>query len=641
MPRKLLKNISDERDANKAAERYIGSSDVLGDMQRDYGSALSGVRIHDDAAAAQRLDSVGRDGLASGRDVFMRPGLIGSGWADANGLFAHALAHVAQQDSGSVAYGSEQGGLLDWFRSFGKKKRPYVPVPDDDTKSGVPGIKPVSGSGRSASSSMSSIASESGTAASSGFSLFGWLKGLFGKNNDTPSSGGKGSSRSSSASASAELAGAEPSVSEINRKTEQISGGKLPKLNESGSRVTDADIGSVVSAGGGGGGADSEENEELNTAFLGPTILDDSTDYGSYDSRSSITLESVEYDENWNEIIKDGGRNSGSTAQSALPPAVTYGFRDQAAIDPSKAGKINRDRDIIDFKAATDNKRYVRKEAEGLFDMATQKYGNIDHTLQDATYRGEDLKAQRIKQQGDKYVKPTKGLEIRGLNLARLVGALTGSLGEDMDNEQILELVGKLNSGMDVALDDEGDYSDDLVAAKNTTFDEGMLELKGVYYNQLKKLEATYGKMPTQMHPDDFLRQISDWNIFNSNFLLVQDVQQMMTSAPKYFDFENDPKDKEMKDLQDYYFTVLPYMKQYIELGLFTTDYGAGGKTVRKPNKEALEQVEMVRQMTEMYEGNVKFGPQFDKEQLLKYKADLKKRAGKDKKQDLLFGAFK
>ena len=70
---------------------------------------------------------MGRDGLASGKDVYMREGSLSSGDPAANGLLAHELTHVMQQDGGmqeSVDYGEAQGGLIDWFKSkFSRKKK--------------------------------------------------------------------------------------------------------------------------------------------------------------------------------------------------------------------------------------------------------------------------------------------------------------------------------------------------------------------------------------------------------------------------------------------------------------------------------------------------------------------------------------
>ncbi len=127
MAKHLLENAAAEQEANDIGARYMNSSDVLSDMIRDYGGALNGVKVHDDAAADAKVRAVGRDGLASGKDVYMREGSLSSGDPAANGLLAHELTHVMQQDGGmqeSVDYGEAQGGLISWFKSkFGRKKK--------------------------------------------------------------------------------------------------------------------------------------------------------------------------------------------------------------------------------------------------------------------------------------------------------------------------------------------------------------------------------------------------------------------------------------------------------------------------------------------------------------------------------------
>ncbi len=128
MAKHLLENAGAEKEANDIGMYYMNSSDVLGDMRRDYGSALDGVRIHDDAAAEAKVSGIGRDGLATGKDVYMRSGSLSSSDPAVKGLLAHEIAHTMQQSSGEtsgrVEYGAEQGGFLDFFkRIFSRKKK--------------------------------------------------------------------------------------------------------------------------------------------------------------------------------------------------------------------------------------------------------------------------------------------------------------------------------------------------------------------------------------------------------------------------------------------------------------------------------------------------------------------------------------
>ena len=127
----LLENEAAEREANEVAYRFMNSEDVLADMRRAYPGRLDGVHVHDDAAADARVSAAGRDGIASGGDIYLKQGLLSSREPEDRGLIAHEMTHVMQQSGDgagaglqeSVSYGEEQGGLRDWFRGkFGKKK---------------------------------------------------------------------------------------------------------------------------------------------------------------------------------------------------------------------------------------------------------------------------------------------------------------------------------------------------------------------------------------------------------------------------------------------------------------------------------------------------------------------------------------
>ena len=110
MAAKLLENMAAEQEANSVAARYMNSGDVLGDMRRDYGSRLDGVRLHGDGAAQARVQAAGRDAIASGQDVYFRSGILGSSDPAARGLVAHEMTHVMQQG---------QGSIIDWARNRG------------------------------------------------------------------------------------------------------------------------------------------------------------------------------------------------------------------------------------------------------------------------------------------------------------------------------------------------------------------------------------------------------------------------------------------------------------------------------------------------------------------------------------------
>ncbi|MBR4529380.1 MAG: DUF4157 domain-containing protein [Lachnospiraceae bacterium] len=133
MARQLLKNEAAEQEANDVAFKFMNSADVVGDMKRAYTGRLDRVRLHDDDSADAKVSAAGRDGIASGSDIYLKKGLLSDSAPETKGLIAHEMTHIMQQSGGestqeSVSYGEEQGGIRDWFKSrFGKKEEPAAP----------------------------------------------------------------------------------------------------------------------------------------------------------------------------------------------------------------------------------------------------------------------------------------------------------------------------------------------------------------------------------------------------------------------------------------------------------------------------------------------------------------------------------
>ncbi|MCR5502808.1 MAG: DUF4157 domain-containing protein [Lachnospiraceae bacterium] len=124
MSKHLFMNEAAEKEANDVAFRFMNSSDVVRDMKRAYSGRLDRVRLHDDASAGAKVSAAGRDGIASGKDIYLKQGLLSDHSPETNGLIAHEMAHTMQQSSDSegagmkesVSFGEEQGGIRDWFR---------------------------------------------------------------------------------------------------------------------------------------------------------------------------------------------------------------------------------------------------------------------------------------------------------------------------------------------------------------------------------------------------------------------------------------------------------------------------------------------------------------------------------------------
>lgn len=119
-----------EKEANEIAFRFSEYSNPLMAMERTYGADFSNIKIHSDDNADRKVKSLGKDALASGRDIFFGRGILDMESQPSRALLAHELVHTMQQGtaggeqaiSAHMPEGTEQGGILDWFK---KKYRNY------------------------------------------------------------------------------------------------------------------------------------------------------------------------------------------------------------------------------------------------------------------------------------------------------------------------------------------------------------------------------------------------------------------------------------------------------------------------------------------------------------------------------------
>lgn len=138
--------------------------------------------------------------------------------------------------------------------------------------------------------------------------------------------------------------------------------------------------------------------------------------------------------------------------------------------------------------------------------------------------------------------------------------------------------------------------------------------------------------MPTDLHPEDFIRQIGDLRGFFTHIGFIQDAMQLLYSnngedkGYRLFDFENNPKDREFRQLTDYYMNIKGIVQNYAYLGFNGGDIDDYGERISGAVKAA---------------DGVDHGIGLQGDEQKAYRKDLKKRAAKGGWLGKLFGAFR
>ncbi len=281
--------------------------------------------------------------------------------------------------------------------------------------------------------------------------------------------------------------------------------------------------------------------------------------------------------------------------------AAKSGFANlKKAIDPAQAGKVNLDKKIGTYYMTEINtSTYVRSGMEGVTDDIKQELLNNGY---DKESMDDD-----VSHIGDSF-------SIRGLKKMRVLSSLEGSNGDGMQREEIKDFIEKL-CAVDRKDLDKNEFL--VVQGANARVDEGILEYKGIVYNFLKRLESTYGILPTQMHPEDFLRLVG--LEFKDHLASLQDAAQLLT-AQGLFDFEANEEDKDFKRLTNYYNSVVNGITAYT-IAMYNHEIGQ--------ERSGDLEFGIRNSFARFSEGDTTGigGPSMSSEELKEYNKDLKKRA--------------
>ncbi len=186
------------------------------------------------------------------------------------------------------------------------------------------------------------------------------------------------------------------------------------------------------------------------------------------------------------------------------------------------------------------------------------EYGDQMEKFGIDAYFDAEVAAKRI-QAGDVQM---SGGTIRALTKHRLVKNISVlTLMGDIKADKAKEMLSKMSSGKIGVTDHDEETK------------EGILEYKGAIYSYLKRLEKKYGKLLTQLHPEDVLKRV-DFHELVLEMRLAQDMIQLIDNnetGVSFFD-DNNPADLDYKILAGYYFHAFTSINAYIQMNASLSD---------------------------------------------------------------------
>lgn len=311
----------------------------------------------------------------------------------------------------------------------------------------------------------------------------------------------------------------------------------------------------------------------------------------------------------------------------------------QAQIDEATAGWAQRSLNAIDDEEWRTYERYNGTgDMEGMvtyLDYITgQKEDMYTDQLQENGLREKVYEKLKVKSV-DVDVQTSKGT-ISGLNVSRMipnVDILTVTA--DLSTEQAADMLYKVAQGKfesdevkkmkSEKMDTEQLKEEERKAGqRDADTEEGLREFKHAVYKHLKRMEAKYGKMLTQLHPEDALRKVNihEWGM---DTRLTQDMVQLIDNNETGIKlFTEDKEDKNYKEdmeyiaLARYYFHAAGALNSYIQAHIAV----ATGEDLQFCSNMVMEEMEKARK----YEDGVQEGPALKMSQMPYYEQYVRKR---------------
>ena len=221
-----------------------------------------------------------------------------------------------------------------------------------------------------------------------------------------------------------------------------------------------------------------------------------------------------------------------------------------------------------------------------------------------------------------------EGVFLEGLKGPRIVLDLSSDRGRgfNMGKKEMTELFDKL-----MAPHKEGMNAEEQKKA-NDQFDEGVKQYKKILLDDMRHMENKYGRMLTQMHPEDYLPQLDNQQFLKENRFNL-DAGQLTIKGKRYFDPQKNEEDQEFLDKANYYGSVSRMNEKYNMM--------AHGQEKNSQDElaEMVEDEELG--VAEKLENKIG-GPQMDQEEQAAYIQSVQNRAtSKAYLKNRLFGRFR
>lgn len=290
----------------------------------------------------------------------------------------------------------------------------------------------------------------------------------------------------------------------------------------------------------------------------------------------------------------------------------------QAQIDAATAGWAERRLNEVNDENAEQWKAHERydgtQELGTYFEYLTgQKQKQYTNQLDELGLDGliqEEITSGRIKP--IEHAVQTRAGEVKGLTISRMIGNMQVlTVVSDMTVHQARDILKKLATG---ETGQEGTEEKDRITG------EGLIEYKNVVYQYLKGMERKYGKLLTQLHPEDVVKRFN-FHEFGMEARMIQDMVNLIDdnhTGIRLLD-DNNPADVEYKALAGYFFNAINAVNLYVQ---FHSVYEPDSKNM------ALSAVDIVHEMegARKYEDDIHEGPSLKSGQMPYYVQSVRQR---------------